>query len=145
MVLLALCSACSFHFVYPRLSNVGFYSGFCLGFWLTQALFCLPPPPPPFPVSPRVLLFVHLFGSWCRLSFRGLLVCAICLHIVSAISCLPGLRQDHLPSVICGQGQIKWHGVVPAGCVVTPPSATVKTLTSKRVWPFWFIRRMTAG
>ena len=42
----------------------------------------------------------------------------VSLHIVLAISYLPGLWQNHLPSVICGQGQIKWHGVVPAGSVV---------------------------
>ncbi len=30
------------------------------------------------------------------------------------------LWQGHLPSVICGQGQIKWHRVVPAGSVVPP-------------------------
>lgn len=72
-----------------------------------------------------------LFRSWCRLSFRGTgwVLCAICLHIVLAIFCLPGLWQDHLPSVICGQGQIKWHGVVPAGSVVPP-----KLLRAKN-WP----------
>lgn len=48
------------------------------------------------------------------------MLCAICLHIVLAIFYLSVLWQDHLPSVICGQGQIKWHGVVPAGPVVPP-------------------------
>lgn len=42
----------------------------------------------------------------------------MCPLIVSAIFYLPVLWQDHLPSVICGQGRIKWHGVVPAGCAV---------------------------
>lgn len=33
-----------------------------------------------------------------------------CLQGKGQLECSAGLRLDHLPSVICGQGQIKWHG-----------------------------------
>ncbi|MEQ2310393.1 hypothetical protein AMECASPLE_008410 [Ameca splendens] len=57
----------------------------------------------------------------------------ICLHNVLVIFYLPGLQRDHLPSVICEQGQIKWHGVVSAGSVVLPPSPQPQqTIAGKR-------------
>lgn len=56
------------------------------------------------------------------------MLCVICLHNVFTIFSLPVLWQDHLPSVICGQGQIKWHGVVPAGSVVPPKTTMSKEL-----------------
>lgn len=75
------------------------------------------------------LRLAPLFRSWCRLSFRGTgrVLCVICPHIVLPIFYLPVLWQDHLPSVICGQRQIKWHGVGPAGSVVPPKYCGQKT------------------